>query len=474
VRATEVEPIEVEPIKRKIEAEPIVAEPDTPLKKYDITVHSRFPKVLYDILEESTDRGFSDCIRWVPKGDALFVAETSFFEANFLHMHTRIRQASTFDNHMSRHGFDRISCEDSGSIYKHQYFVRGQKENLSLFITKPRKQEASNSANNNGEISPTGSIPKLTKRPAIVMLNGERETTRSIKPPTTDLIKGTTTKSLYIKTKDAENVPLESPICDGVKVSPASSDTLPILQEKENSESRVATGSVAISPPDDKNSVESRGRKLSIAVKTSPGLTTERQLFPSSAKAPGIKQSSSESSQTLSATAPKDEANGSDNFALVSGNGVRDKAQLKQSLDISRKRAMPGEIAQNKRRKIAPKPAARAKMPRNGLGHKRRNTMTNGKREPSVPRRSLRSDAGGSQNTSQERNVAAASGRELRSSTKVCGIDTMNSIIAGYIHSRKLAKVSECKIEDQTSNAKIFYSVLRNALSTHDIVSSFF
>jgi len=74
-------------------AEPIVAESDVPLKKYDITVHSRFPKVLYDILEESSDRGVSDCIRWVPKGDALFVTEPSLFEANFF-AHAYQSQAS--------------------------------------------------------------------------------------------------------------------------------------------------------------------------------------------------------------------------------------------------------------------------------------------------------------------------------------------------------------------------------------------
>mmetsp|Transcript_3121 Transcript_3121/g.8453 ORF Transcript_3121/g.8453 Transcript_3121/m.8453 type:complete len:534 (-) Transcript_3121:1402-3003(-) len=98
---------------------------------YEFERTPKFRELLYTILEDSVTRGFSDFIRWLPKGDAFFIAEASSFERNFLHIYTRIKYFQSFEDYLIWFGFGKTDRE-GGSVYKHRHFRRGEVDELAL------------------------------------------------------------------------------------------------------------------------------------------------------------------------------------------------------------------------------------------------------------------------------------------------------------------------------------------------------
>lgn len=407
---------------------------------YDVTNIHYLPKKLYQILEESKEKGLSECIRWLPNGDAFFVNEPSYFETNFLHKYTRLKSFSSFEYNLERIGFEKTDSENCGSIYKHQHFVRGQEDKLALVMpikparSKPKAKKKTKVKVNDRRANGISSADSLSTK----------KTSKGIEFPTTDSINGKseTTNLTCSETKNEEEIATESTNRDVVRInslSPQSEENLPMSSEKENSDLHLATSSVAISPLDDQNAIDTHREKIAAAMHGSPSLPTERQLFPlSPVKAPKANKTTEQCLQN----------NGDDN-----GTQARSKKSVRQP----KSRAVPEETSRSKKRKIVPTPAAaRTKVSRNGMSHKpigkrKKTIVVPGKTEPSTSRRNLSSQDGGARDTVQERNVASPSGRGLRSSTKVCGIDTMNSTTTASFYSRHLAKVSICKIDDKTS-----------------------
>ena len=416
----------------------------TPRSFYEVTNIKYLSKRLYQILEESTENGLSECIRWLPEGDGFFVSESSYFQSNFLHKYTRLKKCSAFEYNLERLGFEKTDSENSGSIYKHKHFVRGQEEKICL--VQPIKPARRSTAECKRKVNNSKSSRNDNGTPLADSLSAKK-TSKGIEFPTTDSCNGKneTTDSMCSETKNEEEIATESPNSDVVRISSLSSqseETVPLSSEKENSDIRLATSSVAISPLNDQNAIGTHREKIPAAMHGSPGLPTERQLFPlSAAKAPEANKSTE---QCL-------HINGDDKgIALVSANGAECEARSKKSMGRPKSRALPEETSRSKKRKIVSAPAgARTKVLRNRMspkptGRRKKTIVVPGKTKPSASPRNRRSQDGVT-------HVASPPGRGLRSSTKVCGIDTMNSMTTASFHSRHLDNVSKCKIEDKTS-----------------------
>jgi hypothetical protein len=407
---------------------------------YGITNIRYLSKRLYQILEESTERGLTECIRWLPDGDGFFVSESSYFQTNFLQKYTRLYSCSEFEYNLERLGFEKTDSENCGSIYKHQHFVRGQEEKACLLqAIKPARRPAAickrkvNNSKSSGNDNGTSSADSLSTK----------KTSKGIEFPRTDSCNGKneTTDSTYSETKNEEEVATESPNSDVVQIGSLSlqpEESLPLSSEEENSDLRLAISSVAISPLDHQNGIDTDREKRPAAMHGSPGLLTERQFFPlSTAKAPKAKKSAEQCLHN----------NGDDkSTALVSANGAECEARSKKSVGRPKLRAVPKEKSRSKKRKIVSATAgARTKVSRKRVGLKptgRRNKtiVVPGKTEPSSLRRNLKRSQNGSAH------MASPPGRGLRPSTKVCGIDTMHSMTTASFHSRHLDNVSKCKI----------------------------
>ena len=399
--------------------------------KYDFSHKYRIPKLMSKILEDSINEGFSETIHWLPGGDSFFINKELF--TKLLHEHSRIRAYSTFESHMKFLGFDIIDCAEGGSIFKHKHFVRGQdvsaKEATKLFRSS-RKRALQ-----------TDSIPakKAAKKIKVTKIQSKKG---NLKPP----------KPASSKEEDSENTFPEVHSGDVIQTVSSSSESekLHHSPEKENSHLHLGT---AVSPTEDRNATGNYRDKKSAATGELAGLSTEQQTLPLSAvEGPKVKEPTKYSKNILTTTAD------AITKATSSKGSSKGRGRPKKS---SRGRAKSGATqggkVGNKKGKIVPdspsKPTGRKKtsFPRTSDTcvslHTSRSHDENTQDPPSSP---------------HKRNAAPVSGKGLRSSTKVCGINTMNSSKASSVskckplgHKPHVLQILECSMKIATNSLSL-------------------
>jgi len=90
-------------------------------------VHNPFPAVLHRMMEDATDRAFSNIVSWQDHGRAFLIHEPKAFVADVLPKYFKHSKLSSFQRQLSLYGFVRLTQDgqDRGAYY-HECFLRGR------------------------------------------------------------------------------------------------------------------------------------------------------------------------------------------------------------------------------------------------------------------------------------------------------------------------------------------------------------
>jgi HSF-type DNA-binding len=94
-----------------------------------------FPRVLYELLENSEKEGYVDLVSWQRHGRAFRVHNPKQFVASIMPLYFHQTRYTSFQRQLSLYGFVRIKTGKDRGAYYHEHFVRGCKS-LCLSIQR--------------------------------------------------------------------------------------------------------------------------------------------------------------------------------------------------------------------------------------------------------------------------------------------------------------------------------------------------
>jgi len=269
--------------RQKTMEEPTVSEISGKIRLYDFKRNLEFRELLHKILDESETRGFSDYFRWMPKGDAVFIAEQAVFEEKFLKVFTRLKFFETFDNYLTWFGFEKKHGE-GGSVCSHPHFRRGDPDELALMKPKvafPKRDYTRQYKNQNRakKLKSENQNPKGVKFPRSKPCDDESRKSKSactIATTSTELETRRPTQLVASKRKNvAPTVPNSN--ISRIRSSSSKSETLVVSPGDEPS---AHSRSVSISPSDNQSMTDTS--YVPGMIDSTPDLST-RRLFSSNA-----------------------------------------------------------------------------------------------------------------------------------------------------------------------------------------------
>mmetsp|Transcript_19283 Transcript_19283/g.41452 ORF Transcript_19283/g.41452 Transcript_19283/m.41452 type:complete len:330 (-) Transcript_19283:64-1053(-) len=106
-----------------------------------------FPEKVYFMLEEVYKTGDDSIVSFVDDGKAFLIHKPRSFETDVMPLFFASRRMSSFQRQLNIYGFQRINDGPFRGAYKHNSFIRGQKDLLSQIKRiekhcKPKKQHA--------------------------------------------------------------------------------------------------------------------------------------------------------------------------------------------------------------------------------------------------------------------------------------------------------------------------------------------
>lgn len=90
----------------------------------------KFPKVLYQLLEDATRNGYEDIVCFLPHGRSFIVKDIEKFETIVMPKYFKMSVWKSFRRQLNLYDFTRVTCGPDRGSYYHKSFVRGKPELL--------------------------------------------------------------------------------------------------------------------------------------------------------------------------------------------------------------------------------------------------------------------------------------------------------------------------------------------------------
>ena len=112
----------------------------------------KFPKVLYQLLQDATKNGNEDIVCFLPHGRSFIVKDSEMFETIVMLTYFKMSVWKSFRRQLNLYDFTRVTCGPDRGSYYHKSFVRGKPELLDDI--KRSKLKGDRSKNLPGYIAP--------------------------------------------------------------------------------------------------------------------------------------------------------------------------------------------------------------------------------------------------------------------------------------------------------------------------------
>ena len=123
---------------------PTIAITATKHKELDNCVKKeKFPKVLYQLLEDATNNSDEDIVCFLPHGRSFIVKDIGKFETIVMPKYFKMSVWKSFRRQLNLYDFTRVTCGPDRGSYYHKSFVRGKPELLDDMKRSKLKGERS-------------------------------------------------------------------------------------------------------------------------------------------------------------------------------------------------------------------------------------------------------------------------------------------------------------------------------------------
>jgi len=112
----------------------------------------KFPKVLYQLLEDAAKNGYEDIVCFLPHGRSFILNDVEKFETIVMPKYFKMSVWKSFRRQLNLYDFTRVACGPDRGSYYHKSFVRGKPELLDDI--KRTKLKGDRSKNLPGYIAP--------------------------------------------------------------------------------------------------------------------------------------------------------------------------------------------------------------------------------------------------------------------------------------------------------------------------------
>jgi hypothetical protein len=105
-----------------------------------ISVRQSFPDILFQMLQDSEDEGFSGVVCWLSGGTSFKVFEPKRFVLEVMPKYFRQTKYKSFVRQLNIYGFTRIQTGNKKGGYEHPFFNRRLPDLCNRIKATPRKK----------------------------------------------------------------------------------------------------------------------------------------------------------------------------------------------------------------------------------------------------------------------------------------------------------------------------------------------